>query len=265
MAQVLRLFGRPSSSNTQKAMWALHEAQKAFELTLASARLGAGSQLLSEETGMQPYGVVDTPDYQKMCPTKQIPALLDGDLALWESHSIVRYVAMKYAPQLHLDSAEGMARCSPWMDWALAKNITMGCNHDLVDQIARIPPGKRDMSLVLAAHQGYLDRLQLVEDRLQETGAFLAGERFSVADIAIGAEVSRWSCAVERWARDAAEDLIEPPPKMPHLPGLNAYLLRLQERPAFLSGCFSHEREHHGLEPSGHDAVPLFGPAAAIL
>ena len=34
----------------------------------------------------------------------------------------------KYAPELHLNSIEGLAKCSPWMDWALFSNFHECCS-----------------------------------------------------------------------------------------------------------------------------------------
>ena len=71
-------------------LWTLCElpGRPSFELVLASARLG-DSPLL----GGQPYGVVDTEEYKRLNPTRLVPCLVDGALAVWESHSIVRYLA----------------------------------------------------------------------------------------------------------------------------------------------------------------------------
>lgn len=215
-----------------------------FNLTLASARLGPSSQMLCEDTGQKPFGVVDTPEYLKMNPTRHVPTLLDGDLAVWESHSIVRYVAAKYAPALHLGSVEGMAQCSPWMDWVLWANFH-DCNHHFVDQMARTEPGQRDPAIVESAHEGYMQRLQLVEQRLAETNAFVCGDSFTIADIPIGAEIARWSSCLENWSREAERGALPPLPDSPTLPHIGKFFQRLQQRPAFVSGCLAHEREHH--------------------
>eukprot|EP00931_Biecheleriopsis_adriatica_P116002 TRINITY_DN91718_c0_g1_i1.p1 TRINITY_DN91718_c0_g1~~TRINITY_DN91718_c0_g1_i1.p1 ORF type:complete len:276 (+),score=32.64 TRINITY_DN91718_c0_g1_i1:41-829(+) len=259
MTAALRVFGRPSSSNTQKVLWMLHELNCPFKLTLASARLGPASQHLCDQTGGQPFGVVNTDDYVQMCPTRQIPTLLDGDFAVWESHSILRYLAQKYEPELHLNDHQGMAMCSPWLDWVLASGFNMGCNHDLVDQMARTPSSQRNYKLVETAHAGYIDRMQMVESRLAKTKAFLAGERFTIADIPVGCELSRWSCGMETWARDAASGVAPPLPALPAFPHLCNFFSKLQQRKAFSEGCFELERDHHGLQSAAGMQVPLFG------
>ena len=43
------------------------------------------------------FGGLQTPEYKAMNPNGMIPVLQDGDLAIWESNAIVRYVAARYA------------------------------------------------------------------------------------------------------------------------------------------------------------------------
>ena len=56
----LTVWGRTSSSNTQKCLWCLAELKLPHTLVLASARLGPTSELLGEG---EPYGIVGTPEY----------------------------------------------------------------------------------------------------------------------------------------------------------------------------------------------------------
>jgi len=243
---MMRVFGRPTSSNTQKVLWTLHElrSRPSFDLILASARMGAGSNLLCENSGGKPYGVVDTDEYARMNPMRTVPCLVDGDLAVWESHSIVRYLAQKYSPDLHLSSVEGLAKCSPWMDWLLFTNFHE-CNHHLIDQTARTLPEQRDEAKMRDSYKGYVERFQKVEKRINETKAFLAGNEFTIADIVVGAEVCRFSCGMLRWAQDGIPRGLE----RAELPYLESYFRKLQERPAFRDMCLRHEREHQQMEP----------------
>ncbi|CAJ1377733.1 unnamed protein product [Effrenium voratum] len=250
------LFGRPTSSNTQKVLWTLCEipSRPSFELVLASARLGADSNLLCDSTGAKPYGVVDTEEYRRLNPTRLVPCLVDGSLAVWESHSIVRYLAQKYAPELHLGTVEGMARCSPWMDWLLFSQFHE-CNHHFIDQTARTLPADRDVGLMARSYEGYVEKLQKVEEQIGETDAYVTGRDFSIADIVIGAELCRFSCGMTRWAREPRGF-----PTLVQLPNLERYFRRLQDRPAFHTGCLQHERQHQLLEPLAEGEYQLLLP-----
>ncbi|CAJ1346883.1 unnamed protein product, partial [Effrenium voratum] len=156
-------------------------------------------------------------EYRRLNPTRLVPCLVDGSLAVWESHSIVRYLAQKYAPELHLGTVEGMARCSPWMDWLLFSQFHE-CNHHFIDQTARTLPADRDVGLMARSYEGYVEKLQKVEEQIGETDAYVTGRDFSIADIVIGAELCRFSCGMTRWAREPRGF-----PTLVQLPNLERY------------------------------------------
>ena len=152
-SSLMTVWGRTSSSNTQKCLWCLAELKLPHTLVLASARLGPTSELLGEG---EPYGIVGTAEYAELCPHQMVPTLRDGEAVIWESNTIVRYLAGKYGPQLYGGSQEGLAAASGWMDWALhGSNFAPSfgsANHYLVDEVARTAPDARDESVVAAAH-----------------------------------------------------------------------------------------------------------------
>jgi hypothetical protein len=62
--------------------------------------------------------------YAKMNPHHQIPTLrVEQDYGaasvIWESNTIVRFLASKYGPRLHGGTPEALAAGSMWMDWSL--------------------------------------------------------------------------------------------------------------------------------------------------
>ena len=79
---VLKIWGRSNSSNVQKAMWAVGETGVAYQ------RIDIGLQ----------FGGNHTADYLALNPNGLIPTLQDGGLVLWESNSIIRYLAARYSP-----------------------------------------------------------------------------------------------------------------------------------------------------------------------
>ena len=68
------LFGRASSLNTQRVLWALHEVAIPFTLQQTSATIGASGRL----DGSEAYGGTDEPEFLRCSPFRQIPALHDG-------------------------------------------------------------------------------------------------------------------------------------------------------------------------------------------
>ena len=78
----LHLWGRLSSINVRKVAWTLQEIGVPFQ------RIDAGMA----------FGIVNTPTYLRLNPNALVPTLQDGDLVLWESNVIVRYLCARYAP-----------------------------------------------------------------------------------------------------------------------------------------------------------------------
>src|SRR5215468_8938905 len=101
---MLKIWGRNTSVNVQKVMWAVGE------LGLPHERVDVGGA----------FGKNREPPYLAMNPNGLVPTLEDGDFLLWESNSIVRYLAAKYgAGTLEPADLPARARASSWMDWQL--------------------------------------------------------------------------------------------------------------------------------------------------
>mmetsp|Transcript_57726 Transcript_57726/g.130174 ORF Transcript_57726/g.130174 Transcript_57726/m.130174 type:complete len:305 (-) Transcript_57726:47-961(-) len=245
------LYGRPSSSNTQKVTWMLEETGIPYTVTLASARIGEGSQFLCGTTGGRPYGVVNTPEYRKMNPHGAIPTICDprgkpGENCVWESHSIVRYIARAYLPAWIGDTALAQARAEMWMDWVLGPGDHEGtsfgsANHHLIDQVARTPPSQRDMDVVKKAHDAYIAVLSKAESQLRDQ-RYITGDKPTVADVPLAVELNRWSLGMHALHRDGVQL------PMPQWPALAAYYGRMLERPAFLAGAYLPEAGHQSLD-----------------
>ena len=69
-----RLWGRPSSVCTMRALFALDELGLGFEFILASATMGPDGSIFK---GNAPFGIVDTPAYRAMNPNGTVPTLDD--------------------------------------------------------------------------------------------------------------------------------------------------------------------------------------------
>lgn len=212
---MLKLWGRPTSARTQKVLWALTEIGLPYEMILASATMGSGGHV---SKGNAPYGVVDTPEYLAMNPNGTVPTIDDDGFILWESNSIVQYLAMKYAPDLmYGGDIETFASASRWMDWE--DNVFLPHQHTLVMNLARLPPDERDADAVESARQALIKPLQILEAQLGKS-EYIAGDGFSMGDIPVGMRVHRWFLF----------DLETPP-----LPNLESWYRAIRERPAFIA------------------------------
>ncbi|HEX7054219.1 MAG TPA: glutathione S-transferase [Burkholderiales bacterium] len=197
---MLRIWGRTNSVNVKKALWT------AEELGLRYERIDAGLH----------FGVNDTPEYRRMNPTGLVPTIDDDGFVLWESHTIVRYLAAKHAPgTLWPTELRARADAERWMDWT--HTFSRELQRPLFWPLVRTPPEKRDAAAIEEARRKCASLLAVPESALARQ-AYLAGERFTMADIPLG-------CHVQIWMRLP----IERPP----LPGVEAWFGRLRERPAF--------------------------------
>ncbi|MFZ1088711.1 MAG: glutathione S-transferase N-terminal domain-containing protein, partial [Xanthobacteraceae bacterium] len=79
---MIKIWGRTTSVNVQKVMWAIGE------LALPHERIDVGGS----------FGKNKEPAYLAMNPNGLVPTLEEEGFFLWESNSIVRYLAAKYGP-----------------------------------------------------------------------------------------------------------------------------------------------------------------------
>ena len=90
-----------------------------------------------------PFGGLDTPEFGALNPNRLIPVLQDGDLTVWESSAIVRYLAAQYgAGSFGRKIARDRARTDQWADWA---NTTFQPAWiEVFVQMVRTPPSRRN-------------------------------------------------------------------------------------------------------------------------
>lgn len=210
---MLKIWGRRNSAHTQRVLWLCEEAGLPYELILASATMGPDGHISG---GGSAFGVVDTPEYRAMNPNGTIPTIDDDGFVLWESNTISRYLAQRYAPQaLFGDDIKTLGLASQWMDWTNTQ--LEPALHILVMELVRLPEAERDPAALEATRQGILPALQRLNDHLAAR-AYVAGDDFTIGDIAP-------ATAVRRWCVFALEA-----PSMPHLA---AWQARMAERDGF--------------------------------
>ena len=197
---MLKLWGRKSSINVQKVRWALGEVALAYDWIDAGGAAGG----------------LNDPDFLAMNPHGAIPVIDDEGTVLWESNTIVRYLAARHGePYLSgRDPAQRAAR-DRWMDWAATT-----LQPDFMDFFwgwYRTPEARRDaaqnarLMARFHAHFRRLDQWLIGRD-------FLLGERFSMADIPAGTLLYRYF------------EMAIPRPETPHLA---AWYARLCDRAAY--------------------------------
>ncbi|SAK50602.1 glutathione S-transferase-like protein [Caballeronia fortuita] len=177
---MLTIWGRANSVNVQKVLWCCDELGLAYE------RIDAGLQ----------FGRNNEPGYLAMNPMGRVPTLVDGDFVLWESNSIIRYLAMQYGAEGTLYPAEPKVRASAdrWLDWALS--TLQPAERPLFWGYIRTSAADRDTKQ-LAAAASEVEKLWRVIDTHLQGRDYLEGNTFTLADLVIAAYARRWFGIVE--------------------------------------------------------------------
>jgi glutathione S-transferase len=197
---MLKIWGRATSSNVQKVLWCCGELGIPFE------RVDIGG----------PFGGNQDAEYLALNPNGLVPTVRDGDLVLWESNTICRYLAATHrGERLYPAPPAARALVERWMDWQLSTlGPPMGV---LLYGLIRTKPEARDHAAIEAARRKALVAWTILEDAL-EGRSFLAGAELSLAEIVMGTFVYRWHAfSIER----------------PPLKNLKSWYDRMRERPAF--------------------------------
>ncbi len=171
---MLKIMGRDTSSNVQKVLWVCGELGLEYE---------------REDLG-GPFGGNDRPEYLALNPNGRVPTIDDDGYILWESNSIVRYLAAKHGGDPLLPSdIQVRGRAERWMDWQIS---TM--SPALVPVfwgLVRTPPEKRDMDAIETARKKFSSLIAMMDGQLART-QYLAGDDFTVGDIPLGITAYRW-------------------------------------------------------------------------
>jgi len=197
---MLEIWGRRNASNVMPVMWAV------AELNLPHRRIDVGGS----------FGGLDTPAYRALNPNGRIPTIRDGEVVLWESNAIVRYLCRQNgAGSLLPVGAVEQAQADQWMEWH--KNGPYRPYIDLFWAVVRTEPAMHDTARIARLARATADSLEVLESHLGDR-LYIVGDRLSMADIPFGPMIHRYfALEVER----------------PTFPSITAWYKRLCARPAF--------------------------------
>jgi glutathione S-transferase len=197
---MLEIWGRKNSFNVQKVLWCCEELEIPYQ------RHDAGGR----------FGVTDQDEYLARNPTGLVPTIVDGNLTLWESNTIVRYLAARYgAGSLWPEDPTERALADKWMDYQLGtlfpafKGALLG--------LVRTVPENRDPGMIEASVGATAGVIAVLDAHLEDND-YVAGSSFTMGDIALGSLVYRW---------------LELDIDRPDLPALQEWYGRLAGRPAY--------------------------------
>jgi len=198
---MLRILGKASSINVRKVLWTCAELQIPFE------REDWGSGFKS----------TDTPEFLALNPCAMVPVIQDGDFTLWESNTIIRYLAGNYGgADLYPTEPRSRARVDQWIDWQ-ASELNRSWSYAFMSLVRKSADYQDRVALANGIEQ-WSQTMGILDQQLQKTGAYVSGEQFSLADIPIGLSVNRW---------------FETPLAHPDYAAVKAYYERLSQREGF--------------------------------
>ncbi|MBY8934501.1 glutathione S-transferase family protein [Pseudomonas fluorescens] len=198
---MLRILGKASSINVRKVLWTCAELHIPFE------REDWGSGFRSTNDS----------EFLALNPCAMVPVIQDGDFTLWESNTIIRYLAARFdGSHLYPTDTQTRARVDQWVDWQ-ASELNRSWSYAFLSLVRQSPEHQDSAALAVGIEQ-WSKNMAILDRQLESTGAYVSGETFSLADIPIGLSVNRW---------------FETPLKHPHLPAVSAYYDRLQQRDGY--------------------------------
>ncbi|NKG32849.1 glutathione S-transferase family protein [Erwinia rhapontici] len=198
---MLKILGRASSINVRKVLWLCDE----LEIDFHREEWGDGFKSPQEA------------EFKAMNPNALIPVIQDSEFILWESNTIIRYLANAYGGEaLYPTAPQARARVDQWIDWQ-ATELNTAWRYAFMS-LVRHSPAHQDPRLLAAASKGWAYTMGILNQQLERTGAYVAGQTFSLADIPIGLSVNRW---------------YETPLDHANLPAVRAYYERLTARKGY--------------------------------
>jgi glutathione S-transferase len=171
---MITLWGRKTSINVQKVMWLL------AELGLEYERFDRGAA----------FGGLDDPDYVAMNPNRLVPTLKDGDLVLWESNAILRYLADAYGAGTSFGGTPAQrASADKWMEWY--QSSVYASFQAIFYQMVRLPEKDRDPETLKRMMDIVYPKFAQF-DSVVQTQPFINGPELTIGDIPMAACLYRY-------------------------------------------------------------------------
>lgn len=193
-----RVLGRVTSINVRKVLWALDALGESYE---------------REDWGL-PFRDPREPGFMALNPNATVPVLVEDDgKSLWESNGLLVYLAQTRGALLPEERHE-LGRALQWLGWQ-ASDLNAAWTY-AVQALVRKNPDFTDPAQIETSARRWAGKMAILDAELCKGGPFIAGDTFSVADIALGLSCHRWFMT---------------PIDRPALSAVEAYYDRLRQRP----------------------------------
>lgn len=196
----MKLYHSPQSRSV-RPRWLLEEIGVPYELVTLELR---GTQMKS-------------PEYLEIHPHGAVPALVDGEVTLFESAAICLHLADKF-PEKHLAPPVGTPARARYYQWIIYTMATLEPPViDVFMHTAMLPEEQRSAAIADAGRAKLAACARVLGDALANR-PYMLGEQFSAADVMVGSTLA--------WAQMMG--------LLGSYPVLEAYVKRCSERPAFI-------------------------------
>ncbi len=201
----MRLLGQKHSINVRKVLW-------------TCAELGLAP--LCEDWGGNTRKTT-TPEFLKLNPKGLVPVLVDRGLVLSESNAICRYLAAREerTDLLPMQPAS-RAAVESWMDWQAAE-LNSAWRAVFMGRVREHPDFQSSENQEKSIH-AWNAAMSLLDMHLDQSGPFVCGDKFTLADVVLGLSTNRWELT---------------PMQRPVLPAVDAWMGRMSSRPGFITYC----------------------------
>jgi glutathione S-transferase len=157
-----KLYGI-SGSRAHRSLWALEEIGIEYDQVPVDFKEGSKA-----------------PEYLAVNPNGRVPALVDGDITIFESMAINLYLAKTYGGDLYPQNAKGEALTWQWSVWGISEIEPL--QMQIVVQKLFVAQDKRNDKLIASAEKQLARPLQVLDDALNNQ-EWLVGNQFSIADL----------------------------------------------------------------------------------
>ena len=168
---MLTIWGRLNSHNVKKVAWFAEEAGLAYVRHDVGGQFGMDSAYLAKN------------------PNALIPTIEDGEVVLWESNAILRYLAARHAPARFWPAdPAARAMADRWMDWQFDY---AEAQRDAFLNLIRRPERERDAEAIKRSAAACAAKMAVLDAHLA-TSQWLSGDDFGIGDIPMGVYAHSW-------------------------------------------------------------------------
>ncbi len=163
-------------------LYSMHNSNNCRRVNATIQHLG-----LDVEVVEQNMGELKKPEYLALNPNGKVPTLVDGDFKLWESRSIMQYLASKKPSSLWPTDAKRQADIARWQFWEAA-HLSRGTGPFAFENLfKKIFLKQGPDAAALAVGEKEFHTFAPVLNGQLEGNKFICGSDITLADFSVGA------------------------------------------------------------------------------